>query len=41
MPIFIPPIAIHYMKKANIYPKNRGLGWIVDLSKFYYKLKNK
>ncbi|KAM3127476.1 hypothetical protein pb186bvf_020406 [Paramecium bursaria] len=32
MPIFIPPIAIHYMKKANIYPKNRGLGWIVDLT---------
>ena len=29
------------MKKANIYPKNRGLGWIVDLSIFLILTKKK
>ena len=33
VPMFIPPILIYYMKKANSYPKGRALGLALDLSK--------
>jgi hypothetical protein len=32
-PMFIPPIIIYYMKKANSYPKGRALSLALDLSK--------
>lgn len=36
--MFIPPIIIYYMKKANCYPKGRGVGLALDLSKYIFDI---